>query len=60
VEVSKRISYYGNVMDALVQQHPEYVSLAWGTMKLVFGVFDFLTCAIGCTDVDRLWSRMKN
>ncbi|KAI1611001.1 hypothetical protein EDD37DRAFT_356873 [Exophiala viscosa] len=37
VEVSKRIAYYGKVMDALVQQHPEYVSLAWGTMKLVFG-----------------------
>ncbi|KAK4937048.1 hypothetical protein LTR10_022234 [Elasticomyces elasticus] len=36
-EVSKRIAYYGNVMDVLVQQHPKYVSLAWGTMKLVFG-----------------------
>ena len=25
-------------MDVLVQHHPEYVSLAWGAMKLVFGV----------------------
>jgi hypothetical protein len=38
VEVSKRLVYYGNVMDVIVQQHPEYVSLAWGTMKLLFGV----------------------
>lgn len=28
--------YYGRVMDMLVQQQPEYVSLAWGTMKLLF------------------------
>ena len=25
-------------MDVLVQHHPEYVALAWGAMKLVFGV----------------------
>ena len=37
-EFSKRICYYGKVMDVLVQHHPEYVSLAWGAMKLVFGV----------------------
>lgn len=42
MEISKRVSYYGKVMDVLVQQHPEYVSLAWGTMKLVFGVCEFL------------------
>ncbi|KAJ5697453.1 hypothetical protein N7488_011137 [Penicillium malachiteum] len=35
--VSERIHYYGNVMDVLVQQHPEYVSLAWGMMKLLVG-----------------------
>ena len=35
---SKRICYYDNVMDVLVQHHPEYISLAWGAMKLVFGV----------------------
>ncbi|KAF2238144.1 hypothetical protein EV356DRAFT_508803 [Viridothelium virens] len=35
---SKRITYYGNIMDVLVQHHPEYVSLAWGAMKFIFGV----------------------
>ncbi|KIW21619.1 hypothetical protein PV08_02199 [Exophiala spinifera] len=37
VEVSRRLVYYGNVMDVMVQHHPEYVSLAWGTMKLLCG-----------------------
>ncbi|KAJ5291367.1 hypothetical protein N7478_000618 [Penicillium angulare] len=36
-QVSERIYYYGNVMDVFIQQHPEYVSLAWGTMKLLVG-----------------------
>lgn len=36
--LSQRICYYGNIMDVLVQHHPEYVSLAWGAMKLLFGV----------------------
>ncbi|KAI9687108.1 MAG: hypothetical protein M1822_002519 [Bathelium mastoideum] len=35
-KVSAGIMYYGNVMDMLVQHHPEYVSLGWGTMKLIF------------------------
>jgi hypothetical protein len=33
---SERVHHYGNIMDVLVQHHPEYVSLAWGTMKLLF------------------------
>jgi hypothetical protein len=36
--VASRIHYYGNVMDVLVQHHPEYVSLAWGAMKFLFVV----------------------
>lgn len=32
---AERIHYYGNIMDVLAQHHPEYVSLAWGTMKLL-------------------------
>lgn len=36
--LSLRIVHYGKVMDVLVQQHPEYVSLVWGAMKLIFGV----------------------
>ena len=35
---SKRVAYYGTVVDVLVQHHPEYVSLVWGAMKLLFGV----------------------
>ncbi|KAH5020695.1 hypothetical protein HBI75_165270 [Parastagonospora nodorum] len=35
---SRRVVYYGKVLDVMVQHHPEYVSLAWGTLKLVFGV----------------------
>ena len=37
-QLAERIHYYGNIMDVLVQQHPEYVSLAWGAMKLLVGV----------------------
>jgi hypothetical protein len=36
IKCSCRIRYYGNIMDVLVQQQPEYVGLAWGTMKLLF------------------------
>jgi len=35
---SSRIIYYGNVLDVLVQQSPEYVSLIWGAMKFLFTV----------------------
>jgi hypothetical protein len=33
--LAERIHYYGNVMDVLVQHHPEYTALAWGAMKLL-------------------------
>ena len=33
-----KISHYGNIMDVLVQHHPEYVALAWGAMKLLLVV----------------------
>ncbi|GKU06987.1 hypothetical protein FLAG1_09866 [Fusarium langsethiae] len=36
--INSKIHHYGNVMDVLVQHHPEYVSLAWGAMKLVLVV----------------------
>ena len=35
---SKRVQFYGTVMDVMVQHHPEYAALAWGAMKVVFGV----------------------
>ncbi|KAH6615867.1 hypothetical protein B0J18DRAFT_413199 [Chaetomium sp. MPI-SDFR-AT-0129] len=34
---SQRVKYYGAVLDVLAQHHPEYVSLVWGSFKLVFG-----------------------
>jgi hypothetical protein len=36
--VSARITYYGQVLDVLAQQHPEYLAIAWGTMKFIFMV----------------------
>jgi hypothetical protein len=35
---SSGVLYYGRILDVLVQHHPEYVSLAWGTTKLLFVV----------------------
>jgi hypothetical protein len=35
---SGTLLYYGNIMDVLVQHHPEYVSLVWGAMKFLFVV----------------------
>ncbi len=37
-KLSTRISYYGNIMDVLVQHHPQYAALAWGAMKFLFVV----------------------
>ncbi|TPX09080.1 uncharacterized protein E0L32_001658 [Thyridium curvatum] len=36
VDLSKKIHYYGKVLDVMVQHHPEYVSLVWGAMKVLF------------------------
>lgn len=36
--------YYGKVLDMLAQHHPEYVALAWGTVKLVLtGILNHAT-----------------
>lgn len=35
---SETICHFGTVLDVFVQHHPEYVSLVWGTMKLLFVV----------------------
>ena len=37
-DFSGGVNYYGQIMDVLVQHHPEYVSLAWGTTKFLFVV----------------------
>ena len=34
-KLSTRIWYYGQVLDTLAQHHPEYVALAWGSLKFV-------------------------
>jgi hypothetical protein len=34
--LSEKIVHYGNIFDVMAQHHPEYVSLAWGTFKLLF------------------------
>lgn len=39
-EVSSRILHYGQMLDVMVQHHPEYVSLVWGAMKFVLCVSD--------------------
>ena len=33
-----RIKLHGNILDVLVQQHPEYVALVWGAFKFLFTV----------------------
>lgn len=35
---SKRVAIYGDILDVLVQHHPEYVALVWGAMKFLFVV----------------------
>jgi hypothetical protein len=35
---SARVHHYASVLDVLIQQHPQYVSLAWGAMRLLFQV----------------------
>lgn len=37
---SATFMYYSKIGDMFAQQHPEYTSLAWGTMKLLFVVSD--------------------
>ena len=37
-QFSAGVLRYGQIMDVLVQHHSEYVSLAWGTTKLLFVV----------------------
>lgn len=37
-QFSATTMHYSRIMDMLVQHHPEYVALAWGTMKMLFVV----------------------
>ncbi|KAI4134158.1 MAG: hypothetical protein LQ347_001756 [Umbilicaria vellea] len=49
-DLSEKIHYYGNIMDVLVQHHPEYTSLAWGAMKVLF---------VGVVNHEKLLSRLS-
>ena len=42
---SATFMYYSKIGDMFAQQHPEYTSLAWGTMKLLFVVSGTFICA---------------
>lgn len=35
VKLSERIHLYGGVLDVFAQHHPEYVALAWGSIKFL-------------------------
>jgi hypothetical protein len=35
---SSKVMFYASILDVLVQHHPEYVSLVWGAMRLLFSV----------------------
>ena len=49
---SARIMYYGQVFDMLSQHHPEYVALAWGSVKFVLmvGQASFCCAIVGCVE----------
>ncbi|KAI0892763.1 hypothetical protein F4806DRAFT_478076 [Annulohypoxylon nitens] len=36
---SSKVKFYGDILDVLVEHHPEYVALIWGAMKLLFTSF---------------------
>ena len=50
LKFSNRVIFYGNILDVVVQQHPEYVSLVWGTMKFLFVVSKFENGLVGAKD----------
>lgn len=41
-KLAVRLNYYGNIFDVLAQHHPEYVALAWGSMKFLIMVSSFI------------------
>ena len=59
VAFSRRVCYYGDIMDILVQHHPEYVSLAWGAIKFLFGVRNCREYTIGLLTLSRPSSSMN-
>lgn len=37
-KLSSVVLYYNGALDMLAQQHPEYLSLVWGTLKFILMV----------------------
>ncbi|KAH8195786.1 hypothetical protein TruAng_010060 [Truncatella angustata] len=54
--VSEKVAHYGTVLDVFVQHHPEYVSLVWGTFKLLFSVKEL---AKTCTQIANILDRAE-
>jgi hypothetical protein len=36
--LSQRIHFYSGILDVIAQHHPEYVALAWGSIKFLLVV----------------------
>ena len=44
-KASEMICHYDSILEVFVQHHPEYVALAWGTIKLLFVVSTASCCS---------------
>lgn len=70
VSFSEKLHHYSAIMDVLVQHHPEYASLAWGAMKILFVVSEelYLYTLVGShfehvlirCEIVRDWSTIKS
>ena len=43
VKLAERVHFYGSVLDVFAQHHPEYVALAWGSIKFLLTVIGIYT-----------------
>lgn len=41
VKLTERVHFYGSILDVFAQHHPEYVALAWGSIKFLLVVVIF-------------------
>ncbi|KAI9652431.1 MAG: hypothetical protein M1831_006774 [Alyxoria varia] len=63
VRFSAQVQLYGKVLDVLAQHHPEYIALAWGTLKFFFTTalnHDGMICALakGLSQIGNLLPRV--
>ena len=57
--ISSWIMFYGQVLDVLSQHHPEYLALAWGSVRFILMVMTFLTRCLPHLTSDRASSTTK-